>query len=141
MCLFLYLSDCAADGNGYFMYADFWCAVYSREQAQVEYLVDWYFNKEFMMQYNSTVGNWTGFTPAGLNTASMLNGDKYDILQRKIERQLICVNNVGLVLNITEENRGKYSNTDYMIYIQSCVCVLSRYRGAVRIQKYTYQQL
>ncbi|XP_045897189.1 rano class II histocompatibility antigen, A beta chain-like, partial [Micropterus dolomieu] len=111
LCLLLYLSDCAADGNGYFMYADFWCAVYSREQAQVEYLVDWYFNKEFMMQYNSTVGNWTGFTPAGLITASMSNGDKYDILQRKIERQLICVNNVGLVLNITEENRAEPSVT------------------------------
>ncbi|XP_033482302.2 rano class II histocompatibility antigen, A beta chain-like isoform X2 [Epinephelus lanceolatus] len=107
--LFLYLFsrsvfDCAADGNGYFMYADFWCAWSSAEPEQVEYLVDWYFNEEFTMQYNSTVGNWTGFTPAGLISASKFNEDKHDVLQRKLERQLICVNHIGLLMNATEEN-------------------------------------
>ncbi|XP_054472636.1 HLA class II histocompatibility antigen, DQ beta 1 chain-like isoform X2 [Anoplopoma fimbria] len=101
----------AADGNGYFMYADFWCAVRSREREQVEYLVDWYFNKEYMMQYNSTVGNWTGFTPAGFISASIFNEDKRDLLQRKVERQLICVDNVRLVLNITEESMVEPSVT------------------------------
>uniref|UniRef100_A0A3Q2X558 Rano class II histocompatibility antigen, A beta chain-like n=1 Tax=Haplochromis burtoni TaxID=8153 RepID=A0A3Q2X558_HAPBU len=54
----------------------------------VEYLIDWYFNKEFTMQYNSTVGNWTGLTPAGLITASQFNEDKFDVEQRKAEKQL-----------------------------------------------------
>lgn len=103
-------SDCSADENGYFMHANFWCALYPGEQ-KVEFLVDWYFNKEFTMQYNSTVGNWTGFTPAGLITASLFNKDKHDVLQRKLERQLICVNNVELVLNATEENIGEFLHT------------------------------
>ncbi|XP_029286609.1 SLA class II histocompatibility antigen, DQ haplotype D beta chain-like [Cottoperca gobio] len=60
-----------------------------------------------MMQYNSRVGNWTGFTPAGLISASMLNEDKHDVLQRKVERQQICVNNVGLIFNTTEENMAE----------------------------------
>lgn len=122
--LLLHLSDCAADRDGYFMYADFWCAMYSREQEQVEYLVDWYFNREFTMQYNSTVGKWTGLTPPGLITASRLNEDKHDVLQRILERQLICVNNVGLIFNATEEIMGEYSNTGYIIYILY-VCVVS----------------
>ncbi|XP_035518333.1 rano class II histocompatibility antigen, A beta chain-like [Morone saxatilis] len=104
----LSVADCAADGDGYFMYADFWCAI---EQTQVEYLVDWYFNKEFTMQYNSTVGNWTGFTPAGFITASLLNEDKQDAIQRKVERQLICVDNVGILINTTEENIAEPSVT------------------------------
>ncbi|XP_026161685.1 rano class II histocompatibility antigen, A beta chain-like isoform X2 [Mastacembelus armatus] len=94
--------DCSPDGNGYFMYADFYCVMHSSQREQVEYLVDWYFNSEFTMQYNSTVGNWTGHTPAGLITAALFNKNKFDVLQRKVERQEICVNNVDLVLNTTE---------------------------------------
>ncbi|XP_031157253.1 HLA class II histocompatibility antigen, DQ beta 1 chain-like isoform X2 [Sander lucioperca] len=109
LCLFSQSVD--ADGNGYFMYADFWCAVYSRDREQVEYLVDWYFNEEFMMQYNSTVGSWVGFTPAGLVSASMLNEDKHDLLQRRVEKQMICVNNVDLIFNTTEENMAEPSVT------------------------------
>ncbi|XP_032369022.1 rano class II histocompatibility antigen, A beta chain isoform X2 [Etheostoma spectabile] len=109
LCLFSRSVD--ADGNGYFMYADFWCAVYSRDREQVEYLVDWYFNKEFTMQYNSTVGSWVGFTPAGLVSASVLNEDKHDRLQRKVEKELICVNNVNFMFNTTEENIAEPSVT------------------------------
>ncbi|KAF7643499.1 hypothetical protein LDENG_00238220 [Lucifuga dentata] len=89
------------------MYADFWCAMYSREPEDVEYLIDWYFNDEYMMQYNSTVGKWTGFTPAGLITASKFNADRHDLFQRKMERELICVNNVGLIFNVTEDNMAE----------------------------------
>uniref|UniRef100_A0AAQ4PZP4 Ig-like domain-containing protein n=1 Tax=Gasterosteus aculeatus aculeatus TaxID=481459 RepID=A0AAQ4PZP4_GASAC len=78
---------------------------------QVEYLVDWYFNKEFTMQYNSTVGKWTGFTAAGLVSAAVFNGNHFDVLQRKEERRLICVDNVGHALNATEDNMGEYSKS------------------------------
>lgn len=106
----MFILETSSDGNGYFMFADFWCAMYPGEQKRVEFLVDWYFNKEFTMQYNSTVGNWTGFTPGGFITASFLNEDKHDVIQRILERELICVNNVGLVLNATQANMGEYSN-------------------------------
>uniref|UniRef100_A0AAQ4NMJ9 Ig-like domain-containing protein n=1 Tax=Gasterosteus aculeatus aculeatus TaxID=481459 RepID=A0AAQ4NMJ9_GASAC len=94
----------ATDGHGYFMYADFWCNMQTARPQQVEYLVDWYFNKEFTMQYNSTVGKWTGFTAAGLVSAAVFNGNHFDVLQRKEERRLICVDNVGHALNATEDN-------------------------------------
>ncbi|KAL3978519.1 myosin III [Sarotherodon galilaeus] len=97
--VFLFLSDCSVDEDGYFMFADFCCVMHSRDPKTVEYLIDWYFNKEFTMQYNSTVGKWTGLTPAGLITASQFNEDKFDVDQRKAEKQLTCVNNVDAVFN------------------------------------------
>ncbi|XP_039467926.1 rano class II histocompatibility antigen, A beta chain-like isoform X1 [Oreochromis aureus] len=112
LCFFsLFVVDCSINGDGYFMFADFWCAVHSRDREEVEYLIDWYFNKEFTMQYNSTVGKWTGLTPAGLITASRFNEDSADILQRKVEKQLICVNNVDAIFNITVENMAAPSMT------------------------------
>ncbi|XP_049895390.1 rano class II histocompatibility antigen, A beta chain-like isoform X3 [Epinephelus moara] len=110
--LFLYLFsrsvvDCAADGKGYFIFTDNRCAWYTREPEQVEYLIDWHLNKEFTMQYNSTVGNWTGFTPAGLIFALMYNENIYDVKQRILERQVICVDNTDSLLNAVEENMAE----------------------------------
>ncbi|XP_037304366.2 rano class II histocompatibility antigen, A beta chain-like isoform X1 [Pungitius pungitius] len=103
--LLLCLSSCsAAHGHGYFMYADFRCNIHPAGPQRVEYLIDWYFNKEFMMQYNSTLGKWTGLTPAGLISASVFNENPFDVLQRKEEKQLICVDNVGHALNATRDN-------------------------------------
>ncbi|XP_049446410.1 rano class II histocompatibility antigen, A beta chain-like isoform X4 [Epinephelus fuscoguttatus] len=107
--LFLYLFsrsvvDCAADGKGYFVYADFWCARYSREPEQVEFLIDYYFNEEFTMQYNSTVGNWTGFTPAGLIFTQTFNKN---LRGRILERKLICVDSTDSLLNAVEENMAE----------------------------------
>lgn len=56
------------------------------------------------MQYNSTVGHWTGLTPAGVILAKLSNANKNDLIRRKLERLLICVENVDLLFKIPEEN-------------------------------------
>uniref|UniRef100_H2MBY5 Ig-like domain-containing protein n=1 Tax=Oryzias latipes TaxID=8090 RepID=H2MBY5_ORYLA len=84
------LSDYSKDQHGYFMFSDFFCYIPSRNPKEVQYLIDWYFNMELTMQYNSSVGGWTGFTPAGLITAAKFNADKYDVVQRILERELVC---------------------------------------------------
>ncbi|XP_034388253.1 rano class II histocompatibility antigen, A beta chain-like isoform X3 [Cyclopterus lumpus] len=86
------------------MYSNFWCDVHSAERLQAEYLIDWYFNREHTMRYNSTVGHWTGLSRAGFITASHFNEDDHDVLQRKVERQLICVDHVDTLLKVIEEN-------------------------------------
>ncbi|XP_072237579.1 rano class II histocompatibility antigen, A beta chain-like [Leuresthes tenuis] len=111
--------DCSFDRNGYFMFADFWCAAPSRNPEEVVYLVDWYFNQQLTMQYNSTVGKWTGFTPGGFITAHAFNKDEHDVLQRKLERQLICHNNVGLLYNETEENMAEPSISLHAVHTVS----------------------
>uniref|UniRef100_A0A8C7ZFR0 Ig-like domain-containing protein n=1 Tax=Oryzias sinensis TaxID=183150 RepID=A0A8C7ZFR0_9TELE len=56
------LSDYSKDQHGYFMFTDFFCYIPSRNPKEVQYLIDWYFNMELTMQYNSSVGGWTGLS-------------------------------------------------------------------------------
>ncbi|XP_020559086.1 rano class II histocompatibility antigen, A beta chain isoform X4 [Oryzias latipes] len=102
-CLLPSVADYSKDQHGYFMFSDFFCYIPSRNPKEVQYLIDWYFNMELTMQYNSSVGGWTGFTPAGLITAAKFNADKYDVVQRILERELVCQRSVEMVYNGTEE--------------------------------------
>ncbi|RVE72438.1 hypothetical protein OJAV_G00042430 [Oryzias javanicus] len=102
-------ADYSKDQHEYFMFSDFWCYIPSKNPEEVQYLIDWYFNMEFTMQYNSSAGRWTGFTPAGLITAAAFNADKHDVLQRLLERKLVCQKSVDMVYNATEEATVKPS--------------------------------
>uniref|UniRef100_H2MBX4 Ig-like domain-containing protein n=1 Tax=Oryzias latipes TaxID=8090 RepID=H2MBX4_ORYLA len=105
------LSDYSKDQHGYFMFSDFLCYLPSRNPKEVQYLIDWYFNMELTMQYNSSVGGWTGFTPAGLITAAKFNADKHDVVQRILERELVCQRSVEIIYETTETAKGKYALT------------------------------
>uniref|UniRef100_A0A3P9MPK1 Ig-like domain-containing protein n=1 Tax=Oryzias latipes TaxID=8090 RepID=A0A3P9MPK1_ORYLA len=102
-CFLPSVADYSKDQHGYFMFSDFFCYIPSRNPKEVQYLIDWYFNMELTMQYNSSVGGWTGFTPAGLITAAKFNADKHDVVQRILERELVCQRSVEMVYNGTEE--------------------------------------
>ncbi|RVE72437.1 hypothetical protein OJAV_G00042420 [Oryzias javanicus] len=101
-CLHPSVADYSKDQHEYFMFSDFWCYIPSKNPEEVQYLIDWYFNMEFTMQYNSSAGRWTGFTPAGLITAAAFNADKHDVLQRLLERKLICQRSVEIIYEMTE---------------------------------------
>uniref|UniRef100_A0A3Q4HH99 Ig-like domain-containing protein n=1 Tax=Neolamprologus brichardi TaxID=32507 RepID=A0A3Q4HH99_NEOBR len=55
---------------------------------KTEYILTSIFNKNLMMEYNSTRGNWTGFTAYSIEAAKWWNSDPFDALTRKIERKL-----------------------------------------------------
>ncbi|XP_020559089.1 boLa class II histocompatibility antigen, DQB*0101 beta chain isoform X7 [Oryzias latipes] len=101
-CLLPSVADYSKDQHGYFMFSDFLCYLPSRNPKEVQYLIDWYFNMELTMQYNSSVGGWTGFTPAGLITAAKFNADKHDVVQRILERELVCQRSVEIIYETTE---------------------------------------
>uniref|UniRef100_A0A3Q3CJ33 Class II histocompatibility antigen, B-L beta chain-like n=1 Tax=Haplochromis burtoni TaxID=8153 RepID=A0A3Q3CJ33_HAPBU len=56
---------------------------------KTEYILTSIFNKNLMMEYNSTRGNWTGFTAYSIEAAKWWNRDPFDALTRKIERKLL----------------------------------------------------
>ncbi|XP_041862797.1 rano class II histocompatibility antigen, A beta chain-like [Melanotaenia boesemani] len=60
----------------------------------IEYILIGSFNKHIMMEYNSTRGNWTGFSPYSLLLSKLWNGDPYDGLERKFEKKMLCEANV-----------------------------------------------
>uniref|UniRef100_A0A668U6W5 Ig-like domain-containing protein n=1 Tax=Oreochromis aureus TaxID=47969 RepID=A0A668U6W5_OREAU len=57
---------------------------------ETEYILTSFFNKNLMMEYNSTRGNWTGFTAYSIEAAKWWNSDPLDAITRKIERKLLC---------------------------------------------------
>lgn len=58
-----------------------------------EYILKDNFNDKLMKEYNSTQGNWTGFTPYAIEIAKIWNADPYDALLRAFEKKLICADN------------------------------------------------
>uniref|UniRef100_A0A3Q0RPV1 MHC class II beta chain N-terminal domain-containing protein n=1 Tax=Amphilophus citrinellus TaxID=61819 RepID=A0A3Q0RPV1_AMPCI len=48
------------------------------------------FNQNYMMEYNSTRGNWRGFTKFSVDVANGWNVDPYNAVTRAIERKLLC---------------------------------------------------
>ncbi|CAI5636615.1 unnamed protein product [Oreochromis niloticus] len=57
---------------------------------ETEYIATVFFNKNLMMEYNSTRGNWTGFTAYSIEAAKWLNSYPPEVLRRKKERKGLC---------------------------------------------------
>ncbi|KAM9745909.1 rano class II histocompatibility antigen, A beta chain-like [Menidia menidia] len=77
------------------------CCAYSGEQSKdIEYTILTSFNKHIMMQYNSTRGNWTGFTAFSIYETQFWNADPYDRLERIFEKKLLCEDNVKSIESV-----------------------------------------
>uniref|UniRef100_A0A669BGI5 Class II histocompatibility antigen, B-L beta chain n=1 Tax=Oreochromis niloticus TaxID=8128 RepID=A0A669BGI5_ORENI len=64
---------------------------------ETEYILTSFFNKNLMMEYNSTRGNWTGFTAYSIEAAKWWNSDPLDAITRKIERKLLCTDTLDAI--------------------------------------------
>ncbi|XP_049416516.1 rano class II histocompatibility antigen, A beta chain-like [Epinephelus fuscoguttatus] len=63
----------------------------------IEYIIVNRFNKKVIMQYNSTRGNWKGFTPFAIEKASNWSRDPYDAQLRAFEIKIFCEDNIDPV--------------------------------------------
>ncbi|XP_041862759.1 rano class II histocompatibility antigen, A beta chain-like isoform X3 [Melanotaenia boesemani] len=66
----------------------------------IEYTIIFRFNKHKMMEYNSTRGNWTGFTPYSIATSRYWNSDPYDALERRLQKELLCHDNANFIQSL-----------------------------------------
>ncbi|KAM4716393.1 class II histocompatibility antigen, B-L beta chain-like [Anableps anableps] len=66
----------------------------------VEYILVASFNKQNMMEYNSTRGNWIGFTHYSIVASSFWNRDPLDKIQRAVEKKLMCYDNIHFIQTI-----------------------------------------
>ncbi|XP_005953097.1 class II histocompatibility antigen, B-L beta chain [Haplochromis burtoni] len=67
---------------------------------ETEYILTSFFNKNLMMEYNSTRGNWMGFTAYSIEAAKWWNRDLFDALTRKIERKLLCTDMLDAIQSV-----------------------------------------
>uniref|UniRef100_A0A3B4TSK5 Ig-like domain-containing protein n=1 Tax=Seriola dumerili TaxID=41447 RepID=A0A3B4TSK5_SERDU len=78
-----------SDGN----YSQFQaCCIFNdRDFEEVEYIVTNLYNKKLMMEFNSTRGNWTGFTAYSVEIVKNRN-NPLDRIQREFEKKVLCAN-------------------------------------------------
>ncbi|XP_014882089.1 rano class II histocompatibility antigen, A beta chain-like isoform X1 [Poecilia latipinna] len=76
---------------------------------KVEYILTTSFNKQKMMEYNSTRGNWIGFTDFSIVASYYWNRDPWDRLERLVEMRLMCYENINFIQTI-----GNLSTTPSM---------------------------
>ncbi|XP_071329925.1 class II histocompatibility antigen, B-L beta chain-like [Trachinotus anak] len=74
------------------------CTFKGPDLEEIEYIVTNRFNKKLMMEFNSTRGNWTGFTAYSIEQTKNWNRDPYDGIQREFEKKLLCTDNKGSIL-------------------------------------------
>ncbi|XP_032443169.1 HLA class II histocompatibility antigen, DQ beta 1 chain-like isoform X1 [Xiphophorus hellerii] len=76
---------------------------------KIEYILTSSFNKQKMMEYNSTRGNWIGFTDFSIVASHYWNLDPLDRLERAMEIKLMCYENIKYIQTI-----GNLSTTPTM---------------------------
>lgn len=67
----------------------------------IEYIITNRLNEKLIMQYNSTRGNWTGFTAFSIEAVKNWNNDPYDAIQRAFEKKIFCIDNIGLIQQVS----------------------------------------
>uniref|UniRef100_A0A3B1JKI3 Ig-like domain-containing protein n=1 Tax=Astyanax mexicanus TaxID=7994 RepID=A0A3B1JKI3_ASTMX len=80
--------------DGYDFYTETEC-VFSEALTDVEYIATWYFNKDPVLRFNSTVGKFVGFTELGVKNADAWNKGPY-LQQYKAKRDAYCTNNIQI---------------------------------------------
>uniref|UniRef100_A0A3B3ZZZ9 Ig-like domain-containing protein n=1 Tax=Periophthalmus magnuspinnatus TaxID=409849 RepID=A0A3B3ZZZ9_9GOBI len=93
------------------------CTYTDSEQTTFEYEIRYTYNKNLLMQYNSTQGNWKGFTEFGVDRARMYNVDPEDAKLRKIEQMILCSEGVKLAKDISK--LSVYPSAHYTVVKQS----------------------
>lgn len=74
------------------------CCTYQDVEKEVfEYEIRYTYKRNLMMEYNSTRGNWTGFSESGVVWAYLYNNDPEDANLRKIEQFLLCSENMEAI--------------------------------------------
>uniref|UniRef100_A0A673JK65 MHC class II beta chain N-terminal domain-containing protein n=1 Tax=Sinocyclocheilus rhinocerous TaxID=307959 RepID=A0A673JK65_9TELE len=91
-CVFFYCFP----ANGYYNYHWPQCIYSSSDFSDMVFLDGYYFNKYLYVQFNSTVGEFVGFTEVGVRTAENLNKDTALLQQLKAEVERVCKHNAVL---------------------------------------------
>ncbi|KAL6456314.1 hypothetical protein MHYP_G00348570 [Metynnis hypsauchen] len=82
--------------DGYFWYVTDECITSSSDLTDAEYIMTHYFNKDPVLRFNSTVGEFVGFTALGVKNAENWNKDATYLQEMRGERDRYCKNNLPI---------------------------------------------
>uniref|UniRef100_A0A8C6TR98 Ig-like domain-containing protein n=1 Tax=Neogobius melanostomus TaxID=47308 RepID=A0A8C6TR98_9GOBI len=101
---FLLVSTAIVNMNKKIMIKLFNCVIFFsffRLCIWTDYEIKYTYNKTLFMEYNSTRGNWMGFTPLGVFWANIYNRDPWDPEQRKVEQLMLCSETIHVLKDST----------------------------------------
>lgn len=76
------------------------CTYQDIEKVHFEYEIRYTYNKKLIMEYNSTRGNWQGFSESGIIWAHNYNIDPDDAKLRQLEQIVLCSDNMQVIKDI-----------------------------------------
>ncbi|KAL3050798.1 hypothetical protein OYC64_001130 [Pagothenia borchgrevinki] len=93
VCL-LFLSVYTADGFLHSMTTR--CEFTSSELKDIQYIMSYYYNKLEFIRFDSSVGEYVGYTEFGVMNAERMNKDPSEMAQRRAEKERFCQHNVKI---------------------------------------------
>ncbi|KAM4598381.1 rano class II histocompatibility antigen, A beta chain-like isoform 1-T1 [Polymixia lowei] len=100
LCMFLSLLSAVSNDRDFF-HTDSWCTFEGPDFNNTEFIIVQRFNKQLVIQYNSTTGNWTGYTAFGIYAADELFKLLAEKVQSAIERKVLCTDNTPAVKRLS----------------------------------------
>ncbi|XP_063051578.1 H-2 class II histocompatibility antigen, A-S beta chain-like [Engraulis encrasicolus] len=94
--IILFFQSGVDGGNGYYHTTVDQCRSSSKELSDVEYIRSSWFNKAEYLRFNSTVGNWEGYTAFGVQNAEIYNKDTSIMGQMRAEKDRVCRQNLPI---------------------------------------------
>lgn len=85
----------SADGYYYYQWSQ--CIYTSPDLSDMEFIDGFYFNKYPYLKFNSTVGQFVGFTALGVKNAEMWNKDPSILQQYRAQVEVFCKPNAELM--------------------------------------------
>ncbi|XP_053480038.1 HLA class II histocompatibility antigen, DR beta 4 chain [Ictalurus furcatus] len=82
--------------NGHSLALQYLCVWSKEDLSDMELIVPRIMNKVKVLEYNSTLGKFVGYTELGIYNADRFNNDTAMLQTRKAELDSVCKNNAGL---------------------------------------------
>ncbi|KAM9745369.1 rano class II histocompatibility antigen, A beta chain-like [Menidia menidia] len=99
-CLLVLFFSLVSSVPSYYYQSRACCSFKGPHFESTEYIVVFSLNKHEMVEYNSTRGNWTGFTAFSVMVANDFHNNPRDAPLRNLEKKLLCEKNMDLIKSL-----------------------------------------
>ena len=84
------------------------CDFNSTELKDIEYIRSYYFNKDMIVTFSSSVGKYVGYTEFGVKQAAAWNNNPSQLAQMRAQKETYCMNHVGLYTQNALTKSGEF---------------------------------
>uniref|UniRef100_A0A667Z104 Ig-like domain-containing protein n=1 Tax=Myripristis murdjan TaxID=586833 RepID=A0A667Z104_9TELE len=86
---------CVLSPDGFKNYVVVRCVFNSTELKDIELIVSFYYNKDEIVRFSSSVGEFVGYNELGVNTAEYWNNNPAELAKMRAGKEIYCKHNIG----------------------------------------------